>query len=97
MNPEPLALTSLASRIGSPAKNVERTIDPVNSVTALGLALRRMKAGLTVAEGQLCHCMSSAVIDWPSGRSDFATRTSTVSIAAAMGSGSGLGSDPLAR
>ena len=38
-----------------------------------------LAAGLTVDAGQLCQTMSSALIDWPSGRSDFATRTSTVS------------------
>ena len=43
MKPEPSALTSFCSRIGSPAMNGERAIEPVNSLTASALLARLMK------------------------------------------------------
>jgi hypothetical protein len=55
MKPDPLDLISLGSRIGSPAMNGERAIEPVISLKASGRSLRRMKALLAVAAGQLCH------------------------------------------
>ena len=49
MKPEPLALTSFCSRIGSPAMNGERAIEPAIWVVASGRSLRRMKVLLAVA------------------------------------------------
>src|SRR6185312_12030439 len=98
MKPDPLALTSLGSRIGSPAMNGERAIEPTIWLAASGCSLRRMKMLLAVAAGQLCHCRSSGLTDWPRPMSDLAMRTSTVGNwttgAAVEG---GLLSDPLAR
>ena len=78
MKPDPLALTSFGSRIGSPAMKGARAIEPMTSLVASGRSLRRMKLLLAVAAGQVCHCRSSAVTDWPRPMSFFATRTSTV-------------------
>ena len=70
MKPDPLALTSFCSRIGSPARNGARAIEPAISVVASGRSLRRMKALLAVVAGQLCHCVSSGLTVWPSPISD---------------------------
>ena len=59
MKPEPSALTSFCSRIGSPCINGTRAIEPAIWVWASGLLSRRMKALLAVADGQTCHCRSS--------------------------------------
>ena len=56
MKPEPSALTSFGSRIGSPAMKGERAIEPAIWVVASGRSLRRMKVLLAVAAGQVCHC-----------------------------------------
>src|SRR5450631_2832116 len=63
MKPDPLALTSFGSRIGSPAINGARAIEPVTSLVASGRSLRRMKLLLADDDGQLCHCRSSGVTD----------------------------------
>ena len=77
MKPEPLALTSFCSRIGSPAMKGERAIEPAISLMASALLARLTR--LPAAEaGQACHCRSSGLTDWPSPMSDFATRISTV-------------------
>ncbi len=55
MKPEPSALTSFCSRMGSPAMNGARAIVPVICVLSFGRSLRRMKLELAVAAGQLCH------------------------------------------
>ena len=78
MKPEPSALTSFCSRIGSPAMNGERAIEPVISLMASGLAGAADEIALAVAAGQVCHCRSSGLTDWPRPMSDLATRTSTV-------------------
>ena len=78
MKPEPSAFTSFCSRIGSPAMNGERAIEPVISLMASALLARLMKLLLAVAAGQVCHCRSSGLTDWPSPMSDLATRISTV-------------------
>ena len=52
MKPEPSALTSFCSRIGSPGINGPRAIEPAIWVCASGLLSRRMKALLAVAAGQ---------------------------------------------
>src|SRR6185312_16682262 len=96
MKPDPLALTSLGSRIGSPAMNGERAIEPTIWLAASGCSLRRMKLLLAVAAGQVCHCRSSGLTDWPRPMSDFATRTSAVGSCATGTVGEGL-SEPLAR
>ena len=97
MKPEPLALTSFGSRIGSPAMKGERAIEPAIWVVASGRSLRRMKVLLALAAGQVCHCMSSGVTVWPRPMSALATRTSTVCSCATGAAGGGLSSDPLAR
>jgi hypothetical protein len=66
MKPEPSALTSFNSRIGSPAINGERAIEPAICVVASGRSLRRMKLLLAVAAGQVCHCSSPAPTGCPS-------------------------------
>ena len=43
MKPEPSAFTSFCSRIGSPAMNGERAIEPVISLMASALLARLMK------------------------------------------------------
>ena len=78
MKPEPLALTSFCSRIGSPVMKGERAIEPTMSFMASALSLRRMRVLLAVAAGQVCHCRSSAFTVWPRPMSDLATRTSAV-------------------
>ena len=55
MKPEPLALTSFGSRIGSPAMNGARAIEPAIWVVASGRSLRRIKLLLAVVAGQVCH------------------------------------------
>ena len=55
MKPDPLALTSFGSRIGSPAINGARAIEPATCVVASGRSLRRMKLLVAVAAGQACH------------------------------------------
>ena len=55
MKPEPLALISLASRIGSPAENGARAIEPASSLMASGWSLLRMKFALAAAAGQVCQ------------------------------------------
>ena len=97
MKPEPLALTSFCSRIGSPAIKGARAIEPAIWVVASGRSLRRMKVLLAVAAGQVCHCRSSGLTVWPRPMSDLATRTSTVCSCATGSAGRGLLSDPLAR
>ena len=77
MKPEPLALTSFCSRIGSPAMKGERAIEPITPFMPSPLS-RRMKLLLAVAAGQVCHCRSSGFTVWPRPMSDLATRTSTV-------------------
>src|SRR5467141_3361374 len=78
MKPDPLALTSFGSRIGSPARNGARAIEPETSLVASGRSLRRIKLLLAVAAGHVCHWRFSEATDWPRPMSDFATRTSTV-------------------
>ena len=98
MNPDPLALISFGSRIGSPAMNGERAIEPVISLVASGRSLRRMKELLAAAAGQVCHIMSLGVTVWPRPISALATRTSTIcSCATGSVGGGALLSDPLAR
>ncbi len=97
MKPDPSALTSFCSRIGSPAMKGARAIEPATCVVASGRSLRRMKVLLAVAAGQVCHCRSSGLTDWPRPMSALATRTSTVGIWATGSAGGGLLSDPLAR
>jgi hypothetical protein len=97
MKPEPSAFTSFSSRIGSPAMNGARAIEPANWLVASGRSLRRMNVLLEVDAGQVCHCMSSGLTVWPRPMSDLATRTSTVSNCATGWTGAGLLSKPLAR
>ena len=97
MKPDPSALTSFCSRIGSPAMNGARAIEPATWVVASGRSPRRMKLLLAVAAGQVCHCRSSGLTDWPRPMSDLATRTSTVCSCATGSAGAGLLSEPLAR
>ncbi len=98
MKPEPLALTSFGSRIGSPAMKGERAIEPAISLVASARSVRRMKLLLAAPAGQLCHCRFSGLTVWPRPMSDFATRTSTVCRFAVGAAGAGLPlSDPLAR
>src|SRR5258708_34599727 len=97
MKPEPLALTSLASRIGSPARNGARAIELATSLVASGRSLRRIKLLLAVAAGHVCHWRSSAVTGWPRPMADFATGTSTVCNCATGSVGRDLSSDLLAR
>jgi hypothetical protein len=78
MKPDPVAFTSFGSRIGSPAINGERAIEPTTSLVASGRSLRRIKLALAVAAGHVCHWTSSPVTYWPRPMSDFAMRTSTV-------------------
>src|SRR6202171_4973782 len=96
MKPEPLALTSFGSRLGSPAIHGARAIEPALWVVASGRSLRRMKLLLAVAAGHVCHWRASAVTVWPRPMSDFATRTSTV-CNCATGSAGGLREEPLAQ
>ena len=77
MKPEPLALTSFCSRIGSPAMKGERAIEPI-TLFMLSPLSRRIKLLLAVAAGQVCHCRSSSLTDWPRPMSDLATRISAV-------------------
>ena len=51
MKPEPSALTSFWSRIGSPAMKGERAIEPVTWAVASGRSLRLMKLELAVVLG----------------------------------------------
>src|ERR1700678_310076 len=96
MKPDPLALISFGSRIGSPAIKGERAIEAVISLMALERSLRRMKELLAVAAGHVCHDISLGVTVWPRLMSDLATRTSTVcNCATGSGGGGGLLSDPL--
>jgi len=98
MKPEPSALTSFCSRIGSPTMIGVRTIAPVSSLVASGRVSRRMKLLLAVVDGHVCHCRSSGFTVWPRLMSDFATSTSTVaSCATGAGGGGLLLSEPLAR
>src|SRR6478735_7188780 len=99
MKPEPSAFTSFCSRIGSPAMNGERAMEPVISLMASALLARLMKLPLAVAAGQVCHCRSSGLTDWPRPISDLATRTSTVGSWATGATATGvlLLLDPLAR
>ena len=97
MKPEPSAFTSFCSRIGSPAMNGARAMEPVISLMASALLARLMKLLLAVAAGQVCHCRSSGLTDWPRPISDLATRISTVCSCATGWAGAGLSLDPLAR
>jgi hypothetical protein len=99
MKPDPSAFTSFCSRIGSPAMKGARAISPTIWVVASGCSLRRMKMLLAVAAGQVCHCRSSGLTDWPRPISDLATRTSTVGSWATGATATGvlLLLDPLAR
>jgi len=97
MKPDPAALTSLTSRIGSPAIKGARAIEPAIWVVASGRSLRRMKVLLADDAGQVCHCSSFWVTVWPRPISDLATSTSTVCSCATGSAGGGLLSDPLAR
>src|SRR5258708_31304682 len=97
MKPEPLALTSVGWRIGSPAMNGARAIEPAISLVASGRSLGRIKLLLAVAAGQVWHCRASAVSVWPRPMSDFATRTSAVCSCAIGSLGGGFLSNPLAR
>ena len=51
MNPEPLALTSFCSRIGSPAMKGARAIEPTSWVIASGRSFLRMKLLLELEFG----------------------------------------------
>src|SRR5882757_2266369 len=97
MKPDPLALTSFGSRIGSPARNGARAIEPETSLVASGRSLRRIKLLLAVAAGHVCHWIFSAETDWPRPMSDFATRTSTVCNCTTGSVGRDLVSNPRAR
>jgi len=61
MKPEPLALTSFCSRIGSPAMKGARTIEPAISWIASALPARVMRLPLVLDAGQACHCRSSGL------------------------------------
>ncbi len=63
MKPLPLALTSFASRIGSPAMKGARAIEPATVFIASASLSRRMKLLPAVAAGQVCHCRSSCLTD----------------------------------
>ena len=92
MKPEPLAFTSFASRIGSPATKGARTIMPLRFSTAFGRSVLRMKLPLAVVAGQACQKTSAGVTTWPREMSDFATRISTVSNfgTSTLGAGGGI-------
>ena len=53
--PDPLALISLPSRIGSPVRNGVRAIEPAICCTASGRSGLRTKLELAAAAGQLCQ------------------------------------------
>src|ERR1700712_3325652 len=55
MKPDPFALTSFGSRIGSPAINGERAIEPTICLVASGLSVRLIKLLLVPDAGQDCH------------------------------------------
>ena len=55
MKPEPLAFTSLASRIGSPATKGTRAIQPERSSMAAGREFLRMKFPVAALAGHDCH------------------------------------------
>ena len=98
MKPEPLALTSFGSRIGSPVMNGARAMEPAIWVVASGRSLRRIKLLLAAPVGQVCHWRLSGVTVWPRPMSDFATSTSSVCSFATGSTGADLLlSDPLAR
>src|SRR5436853_7503299 len=97
MKPEPSAFTSFCSRIGSPAMNGERAIEPVICLMASALLARLMKLLLAVAAGQVCHWRSFGLTDWPRPISDLATRIPTGCIFATGWDGAGASSDQLAR
>ena len=97
MKPEPLALTSFCSRIGSPAMKGARAIEPAISLMASAL-LARLTRLLLADAGQVCHCRSSGLTGWPSPMSDFATRISTVgNCATGSATGCDFSSVPRAR
>ena len=48
-------MISLVSRIGSPAENGARAIEPASCWMASGRSLLRMKFGLATAAGQVCQ------------------------------------------
>jgi hypothetical protein len=77
MKPEPSALTSFCSRMGSPVRKGVRASAPTNWFAASGRSLRRMKM-LLAASGQVCQTRSPGLIAWPNPISAFATSTSTV-------------------
>ena len=79
MKPDPFALINLPSRIGSPAKNGERTIEPVSSSIAFARSVFLMKVGPAATSGHICQERSAALTAVPMGISPFATSTSTVS------------------
>jgi hypothetical protein len=97
MKPDPSALTSFCSRIGSPAMNGARAIQPATCVVASGRSPRRIKVLLFDDAGHVCHCRSSGLSDWPRPMSALATRTSIVGIWATGSAGAGPLSVPLAR
>src|ERR1700712_1950289 len=55
MKPDPLALTSFGSRMGSPAINGDRAIDPTICLVASGRSVRLIKLLLVPDAGQDCH------------------------------------------
>ncbi len=97
MKPDPSALTSFCSRIGSPAMKGARAIQPATCVVASGRSPRRMKLLLVDEAGHVCHCRSSGLSEWPRPMSALATRTSTVGIWAAGSTATVFLSVPLAR
>ena len=95
MKPPPLAMTTLGSRIGSPATRDERTMAPTKSLIASGRSVFLMKVALAEAAGQVCQPMSPAPTTWPVLRSVLATSTSTV--ASGGGGGTALGASGCRR
>src|SRR3979411_3237386 len=84
------------SRIGSPAMNGARAIQPATWGVSSGRS-RPLKLVLAVRVGQVCHWRSSGATDWPRLMSDLATRTSTVRNCTTGSVWRDLLSDPLAR
>src|SRR6185369_5813691 len=75
----------------------ERAIEPASLLSASGRLPRVMKVELADSAGQVCHCKSSGLTDWPRPISAFATRTSTVCTCATGSAGGDLSAVPLAR
>ena len=94
MNPEPSALTSFCSRIGSPTTKGERATEPFNSSIAFGRAARLMKSGPAAFTGHGCQERFSGVTERPTAMSVLATRISTVSDCGCTTLTTGAGASP---